>query len=200
MPRQTPRSLPWLLAVSHLRRRRGQNLITLLGVAVGVMVLTTALSLTNGFVRALVEATVKAQPHVDLQAWAGSSGADRDPRLEGLLGGDHLVSGWSPYARALGLLGRRAREGSGGGVGFAQVYGVEPVRAARALRLSAEESANLASLPEGGILLGVEIARQLGVTRGDEVVVTAASGSNPLDARRGVFRAAGTFRTGNYVI
>lgn len=58
----------WFLALRHLRHRRTQSLISLLGVAVGIMVLTTALSLTNGFIKGLVEATLKAVPHIYLQS------------------------------------------------------------------------------------------------------------------------------------
>lgn len=61
-------SFVWFLASRHLRYRRTQSLISLLGVAVGIMVLTTALSLTNGFIKGLVEATLKAVPHIYLQS------------------------------------------------------------------------------------------------------------------------------------
>ena len=58
----------WFLALKHLTHRKTQSLITVLGVAAGVAVLTTALSLTNGFTAGLIEATLRAVPHVTLTA------------------------------------------------------------------------------------------------------------------------------------
>ena len=193
-------SLPLTLAFAHLRRRKTQNLISLIGVAIGVAVLTTALSLTNGFVQALIEATVKAQPHLDLQSWGGPVGAVRDPVLEARLSATKTVTSFSSYVRAAALLSRRARNGAGGAVGYAQIYGVQPDREARTLRLSPAESQLLATLPPRGVLLGQELASSIGVVVKDEVLLTTAQGSNVFDARRSALTVVGTFRTGNYLI
>ena len=61
--------MPWLLARAHLKRRRTQNLVTVAGIAVGVAVLIAALSLTNGFTRSLVDATLRASPHLSVQPY-----------------------------------------------------------------------------------------------------------------------------------
>ena len=101
-------SFPLQLAFAHLRRRKTQNLLSMLGVAVGVMVLTTALSLTNGFVSALIETTVKALPHVNLISWdSGRGGVKPDAKLEDFLRSSKEVKGWGPYALTKGLVTRR---------------------------------------------------------------------------------------------
>lgn len=195
------RDLSLTLALAHLRRRRAQNLTSVLGVAIGVMVLTAALSLTNGFVRALVEATITALPHVRLESWdVNAGGAPRDPKLEGRLSSDPQVLAWSPYTEATGLLTRRAGNGRGGSVAGARVVGVLPEREARVLRLDPAATAALKSLSPDGILLGRELARSLAILPGDRVTLISVSGLDVSSARRGSFRVAGTFRTGNYLI
>lgn len=63
-------ALAWSIARAHLSRRRTQNLLTIGGIAVGVMALIAALSLTNGFTRALVDATLRATPHLSLNSFS----------------------------------------------------------------------------------------------------------------------------------
>jgi lipoprotein-releasing system permease protein len=127
---------PLQLAFAHLRRRKTQNLLSMLGVAVGVMVLTTALSLTNGFVSALIETTTKALPHVNVQSWdAGRGGVQPDAQLEAFFRSSSEVKGWSPYSLTKGLVTRRATDGRGGGKDFAQIIGVDPKLEVGALNL-----------------------------------------------------------------
>lgn len=189
------------LALAHLRRRRTQNLISVLGVAIGVMVLTTALSLTNGFVRALVEATIKALPHITLESWdARAGGVPRDPALEARLTSDPAVSAWSPYTETEGLLTRRAGSGRGGSVSFARVVGTVPEREAAVLRLDPEARQALEALAPDGILLGYELARRLATLPGDRLFLVSVSGADVSSARKAEFRVAGSFRTGNFLI
>jgi lipoprotein-releasing system permease protein len=61
------------LALRHIRRRALQSTLTVLGVAVGVMVLVTALSLTNGFIDELISSTLQATPHVALASYGGET-------------------------------------------------------------------------------------------------------------------------------
>ncbi len=194
-------SLTWLLALSHLKRRQTQNLLSVVGVAIGVMVLTTSLSLTNGFVQALFDSTIKAQPHIELESWQRNLvGVPSDPNLEARLKATPEVIGWSPYLTAQALLARRAGSGRGGTQVPAQVYGVVPAAEVTALNLDADDRQRLQELPADGILLGRDLARGLGAFPGDTVWIVTSSGGNVADAQRKPFKVSGTFSTGNYVI
>jgi lipoprotein-releasing system permease protein len=194
-------SLTWLLALSHLKRRQTQNLLSVLGVATGVMVLTTALSLTNGFVSALFDSTIKAQPHIELTTWQTNLvGVARDPALEARLKSTPEVVGWSPYLTTQALLTRRAGSGGGGTQMPAQVYGVTPKLEVNALNLNPLDRERLENLPVDGILLGRDLARSLGAFAGDTVFVVTSSGEGLSDSKRRAFTMVGTFTTGNFII
>ena len=193
--------LVWLLARSHLRRRRTQNLISILGVAIGVMVLTTALSLTNGFVKTLIDTTIKAQPHITIEAWNQEEGGTAaDPKLEQRLSSNAEVIGWSRYVFSQGLLTRRASSGKGGSTGFAQVFGVDTTREAGALNLESEDRVQLEKLPPDGMLLGYDLARSMRLIVGDTIYLVSTKGLDLSSAVKKKFRFSGTFRTRNYQI
>ena len=88
----------FFLALKHVRRRALQSSLTVLGVAVGVMVLIIALSLTNGFIAELIRSTLKATPHVTLSALPGEFLDVDDSLLENLRGQPEVVA----LAQALG--------------------------------------------------------------------------------------------------
>jgi lipoprotein-releasing system permease protein len=193
-----------LLAFSHLRRRRTQNILSILGVAIGVMVLTTAMSLTNGFVKALIDTTIRALPHLDVRSWNAMSGGDRrNTELEAFLSNDKTVLGWAPYTVTKGILLRRGSSGRSTSTDFVTVYGVDGPRQAGALSLKPEEQRLLSSLPTDGILIGEELARSIGAFRDDMVLMFVAPSGAALDlssVKRKAFRVVGTYRTGNALI
>ncbi|MEF2277737.1 ABC transporter permease [Deinococcus sp. YIM 134068] len=186
----TPPDLAWTLARAHLSRRRTQNVLTVLGIAVGVMVLIAALSLTNGFTRALVDATLRASPHLSLTAFTPSA---RDAALEAEIRANPQVTAFTPFLGDKGLLTRPAGEGRRAGVDFTTLFGVTP-DAARVLQLTPEEGALLRGLGEGEVLLGAALARSVGAFTGDEVRLLNST------QRRATLRVKGVFTTGNYLI
>nr|WP_201262693.1 ABC transporter permease [Deinococcus aerius] len=189
MPRPVP-DLAWMLARAHLARRRTQNLLTVLGIAVGVMVLIAALSLTNGFTRALVDATLRASPHLSLTAFTPSP---RDPGLETEMRADPRVSAFVPFLGDKGLLTRPASAGRAAGVDFTTLFGVTPA-AAEVLRLNPQEGTLLRTLGPNEVLLGAALARSVGAFTGDEVRLLNSA------QRRATLRVKGVFSTGNYLI
>ena len=182
------------MALRHIRRRALQSSLTLLGVAVGVMVLITALSLTNGFIDELISSTLEATPHVSLAAYDNTP-LPNDPetlqRLEALPG----VVAAAPYLSGQALIARRADATAGvsGARGYTQVLGIDPAREQKVLGLSVLKQERQA-LVSGGIILGSSLARNLGVVAGDEVILVDISRS------RTTFPVAGTFRVGNEII
>lgn len=183
-------ALAWSLARAHLQRRRTQNVLTILGIAVGVMALIAALSLTNGFTRALIDATLRASPHLSLNAFTPGG---RDAELERAIQAEPGVEAFMPFLADKGLLTRPASAGRRAGVDFVTLFGVTP-EAARVLQLPPEESRLLAGLKPGQVLLGSALARSIGGFTGDELRLLNST------QRRATLEVAGVFSTGNYLI
>ena len=169
----------WFLALKHLTYRKTQSLITVLGVAAGVAVLTTALSLTNGFTAGLIEATLRAVPHVTLTA-LDPEDAPRPEHPE--------IVAETPVLIAKALLTRRAGEGRRAGVDFGTLIGVGPGAA------QVYPGLGLEALSPGGVVLGSALARSLGAWPGDTVYALS------VNQQRRPFRVIGRFVTGNYLI
>jgi lipoprotein-releasing system permease protein len=183
------------LAFRHIRHRALQAGLTVAGVAVGVMVLVTALSLTNGFIDELIRSTLRATPHVTLQSFDRSPLAHDDEVLLALQN-EPGVAAASPYVLGQALIARPAdsRFGISARTGFTTVFGIEPELQTQVLELAALE-ANLDDLKGGeAIVLGGSLARSLNVFPGDEVRLVNAQ------QRPRTFRVAGTFSVGNELI
>ncbi len=169
----------WFLARKHLRFRKTQSLITVLGVAAGVMVLTTALSLTNGFTQGLINATLRAVPHVTLTAL--------DPHHAPRPENPEIVAA-TPVLITKALLTRRAASGRSAGVDFGTLIGVGEGAAA------VYPGIGLEKLHPGGIILGGALASSLGAWPGDSVYALSVT------QKRRAFTMLGKFSTGNYLI
>lgn len=183
------------LALRHVRSRGLQSALTVAGVAVGVAVLIIALSLTNGFIDELIRSTLKATPMVSLQSYvAGDTLAD-DLEVRAALEARPEVTAVAPFLSTQALIARRASAGLGISArqGYTQIVGIDPSLETAVLDLPvlAEQAG---ALEQHGIVLGASLAQQLGVLRGDEVILRDISG----ETTRLV--VAGTFRVGNELI
>lgn len=154
------------------------------------MVLIAALSLTNGFSKALVDATLRASPHLSLNSFTAQPA---NPALESLIRADSRVEAFTPFLADKGLLTRPAEQGRDAGVDFTTLFGVTPA-AAQVLQLPAEESAKLAKLGPNQVLLGSALARSVGAFSGDKVRLLNSQ------QRRSELEVVGVFTTGNYLI
>ncbi len=180
------------IALRYLRasRRRFAGLITwvsLVGLTLGVLVLTAVVSVMNGFDTELKERLLGAVPHLLVQA-AGRE----DVHLSRLLG----QGADRPYDFFMGS----GMVTANGAVNPVQVYGIHPEDAGR-LRLIAErmtfgQATDLRDTP-AGMLLGGPLARHLGLLPGDR---TALILSEPVGGgvrpRLVGLRAVGTFELG----
>src|SRR5690554_4815776 len=184
------------LAMRHIRRRALQSGITVAGVAVGVMVLITALSLTNGFIDELINSTLQATPHVTLSSFDGSM-LPEDELLLAALSAEAGVTAAAPYLAAQGLIARRANttQGVSARQGFTQLVGIDANLESLVLDLPILQEQSEALASDEGIVLGQSLSlRQLGVFTGDEVMVSELGGN------RSTFTVAGSFRVGNELI
>ncbi len=193
---------PWLqIGFRNLDRNRKRTFISALGLGAGYFAVVFIVGWADGLTAEMVEngtgvQTGQVQLHASdyrperslYDTIGGRDGVDVESLVEAVAG-DPAVSAATPRVYAGGLVS------SGDATVAGMLMGIDVAREARVSRL-------LSSLQEGQfprpgrneILLGVEMARQLDVTMGAEVVlvVPAADGSMGNE----LFRVAGLFRTG----
>ncbi len=190
------RSLVPYLAWRHVRRRGLQSGLTVVGVAVGVMVLIVALSLTNGFVDELIRSTLKATPMLTLESYISGQTVPNDPAVGRALAGRPSVTAVAPFLSTQALIARRASASLGitARQGYTQIVGIDPAQETQVLDLPILQKQATALARRDGIVLGASLAQQLGVIAGDKVVLRDITGHTA------ELTVAGTFRVGNELI
>ena len=147
------------------------SIISIVGIALGMTVLITVLSVMNGFQQEIRTRILGVASHVQisgannsLQDWqAVATVAAKNPQ----------VVASAPYVSAQGLLS------NGSAVRGVFIRGVDPAQEERVSDLGRHMKAGrLEALRPGefGIVLGIELARGLGVATGDKVVLIAPQG------------------------
>lgn len=174
------------------------SLISIVGIALGMTVLITVLSVFNGFQREVRTRMLSAVSHIQVSGVNETLANWRD--VAQLVGEHPEVRAAAPYVSAQGLLT------SGGMVRGAFLRGVVPElenavddlgRNMRRGELSALKSG------EYNIVLGAALARSLGVAPGDRVVLVAPQGQvTPagIIPRLRQFTVVGTFDVGHHEI
>ncbi len=191
----------WILFVSarHFRTRRREKghtagVLSVLGIAAGVMTLISVLAVMNGFQFGTIEDILEVGSfHLQVTPAAGTEAPDAPAAAEEI-GGIRGVRAAVPYAESWGL-----------------AYGYFPdplavrVRAVPpdVLTADARFAANIDvvsgrwELGGGTVVMGQELARRLGVRVGDAIRIVGFSGTlsttDPLTAE---FELVGVFRTG----
>jgi lipoprotein-releasing system permease protein len=198
-------SAEWFIAVRYLLAKRRQTFISLItlicvsGVAAGVWLIVTVLSVMNGFEQLWREEIIGNRAHFTVQSGLGPfpDYADVLKRVEAVSG----VVAASPFLDADGMV-----RGPGGEIVGVRIRGVDPTRVGRVTDLSEdlvegslEGLANGHSDEDAGILIGSQLAGGLGLRVGDPLVVISPFGGPPTPLGPGPrlsrFRVAGVFRT-----
>ena len=147
------------------------SLVSVIGIALGITVLITVLSVMNGFQREVRTRILGVASHVQISGMDNALSnwrAVADTALE-----NEQVVAAAPYVSAQGLLS------SAGAVRGAYVRGVIPDAEEKVADLAQHmKFGSLAALKAGefSIVLGIELARALSVTVGDKVVLIAPQG------------------------
>ena len=197
-------SFELFVALRYLLARRRQafisliSLISVLGVAVGVMALLIALALMTGLQREVRDRIVGSEPHVSVFKNGGIQDVDAEigrmlqlPRVEG----------------AAPALLDKAMITSEEGLGFIDVKGIDPAREVTVTALrTAMRKGSIGALATGSgdlpaILIGTDLAEALEVNVGDRVQLISPHGRTPdqgMFARPRAFVVAGIFRLGLY--
>jgi lipoprotein-releasing system permease protein len=178
--------------------------ICVLGVALGVAVITVVISVMNGFSRMWEEKIIGARAHFSVQSHAGDLPDYREllARVSAVPG----VEGATPSLAAEAIV-----RGEGGQIQSVMLKGVDPATVGRATDLlqtiQQGRLDDLAPQPDAeggdalyGIIVGGELAGRLLLRVGDPLVLISPLGGRPTPlgpAPRMVrFRVAGTFRSG----
>jgi lipoprotein-releasing system permease protein len=209
------------LALRYLRAKRRQAVvgvvttISIAGVAAGVAALIIALAITNGMRRDLEDRLVGATAHIDLMRIEADGIRDWEPLIARLRAVPHVTAA-APgiYGQVLVSRGPRA--------GFALIKGIIPaqestvsslldtITAGSANDLNPDTSRpdpyqpigqDAANAPYPALVIGNELAEQIGAQVGDSVLVTSPQGElTPLGLapRYQRFRVAAIFHSGFY--
>ncbi len=195
-------SLELFIALRYLRARRKGPFasmtsgIGVTGVALGVMALLTTLSVMNGFQTDIQKKIVGAHSH--LTVYGSLEGKGRD-EVERALAEDPAVAASAPFVMGQAIVTHGSRS-----VGIV-LKGLDPEREFQvndlAKSLKSGGWGGLAGDKVPGIVLGEELASNLGAALGSEVVlVSPKSMATPLGMlpRMQRFKVAGTLHTGYY--
>lgn len=197
-------SFPLFVGLRYSRSRQRTkfisviSLISVVGIALGMTVLITVLSVFNGFQREVRTRMLSAVAHVQVTG-LGESLRDWQAVAAAAAKNRHVVAA-APYVSAQGLLT------SGGNVRGAVLRGIEPAAEEKVSEIGAHmRSGTLESLRSGeyNVVLGAPLARALGVTVGERVVLVAPQGQvTPAGIlpRLRQFTVTGTFEVGHYEI
>ena len=176
----------WFVSLRYLRTKRKQKfislitLISILGVAVGVMALIVVLAVYTGFTEGLRDQIIGINSHVIVQSYAG---AIRQPReLMAAVAATPGVVAQTPVIYTQALITSNAT--SSGVV----LHGIDPesnqkvVAIGEKMKSGALESLNQEQPPT--IVLGSDLARTLQVLPGDRVQLLTPNGA--VDRKSGV--------------
>ena len=162
------------IGLRYVRARRRNHfisfisLVSILGIAIGVLALITVLSVMNGFQQELTGRILAMATHADVVHEDGAIGDWR--AVAALLNRERGIAGAAPYFRAEGMLVHEHR------VHGVVLRGIDP-EAETTVSLVAEkmESGEFSGLVPGGfgMLIGSEAARKLGVMPGDTITLVA---------------------------
>ena len=177
--------LLWFLATSHLRARWRQTLMLMASVAVGVAILTTALSLTNGFEADLIGRILGTTPHVSVTNAVSGRVANYEALQKDIAAMDEVETAL-PYISGQGLL---TRTGQAAGV---LVRGIDPEQEAKNRDWTRFVLVgDLEAVPGGvpPIMLGGELAKKLGVGMGDRLKLVTGTATSQEVVVTGIYQA-----------
>jgi lipoprotein-releasing system permease protein len=141
-------------------------------VALGVGALIVTLAVMTGFREDIRDKILGIQPHVIVTSFNGQMNAD-PAVLESLFVKNGHVQSWSPYVSGQVLMGFGSQNSG------AMLKGIDPVKEMEVARLTtkiSQGSWDVLNAPEPQIVLGVELARNLGARLGDKIwIVTPGS-------------------------
>jgi lipoprotein-releasing system permease protein len=170
--------------------------VSMLGIALGVAALIIVLSVMNGFQKEVRDRMLAVVSHIEIYGPGGGQLPDVNRTLAEARRNPEVV-GAAPFVAAQSLLAR------GDDMRGAIVRGIDPKLEGQVTDLAATSQQTLAKLVPGqfGIVLGAELARNMGVREGDAVTMIAPGGQvTPAGVvpRLKQMTVVGTFDSGHF--
>lgn len=160
-------------------------LISVIGIAIGVMVLIVVISVMTGFDRFLEDKMVGTNAHLSLEFYGGS----KDPhRVIDKLKTLSYVSGAAPF------IGGQALVKSGKSIFGVEVRGIEPKLQAQISKIDAYLKSGSYGFTGNEAALGQELAWRLGLSPGDSISLIS-----PVTLAKTDFHIKGIFNSGMYL-
>jgi len=203
----------WFIAIRYLLAKRRQTFISIItgicvvGIATGVWLIITVLSVMNGFERTWRDEIIGNRAHLTLQHGFGPF--ENYEEVIGVVEAVPDVIGVSPYLDAEGMV-----RGSAGEIMAVRVRGIDPERVGTVTdlendlltpgalgALAAPPVSEAPEVPAGtpGIVIGSQLAASLGVSAGDPLTLISPFGGpqTPLGPapRLKRFQVVGVFRS-----
>ena len=198
------------IGLRYLKAKRKQTFVSLItlisiaGVMVGVTALIVVIAVMNGFKEDLRDKILGVTSHVVISRFDGNISKYQEVRAK--VGEVSGVKAATPFIYTQVMISSRKA------ISGAVLRGIEPKTASKVinlpknLRAGSLEELEAENKPEGmrstpGIILGNELARNIGALRGDPVTVISPLGRlTPLGRvpRSQTFRVAGIFDSGMY--
>jgi lipoprotein-releasing system permease protein len=171
--------------------------VSMLGIALGVAALIIVLSVMNGFQKEVRDRMLGVVSHIEVFAPGGQALPDVNRTMQQARTNPEVV-GVAPFIAGQALIAR------GDDMKGALVRGIDPAREPEVSDVATgAQSAVLAKLVPGAfdVVLGIELARSLGVEAGDKVTLVAPGGQvTPAGVvpRLKQMTVVGTFDSGHY--
>jgi lipoprotein-releasing system permease protein len=171
--------------------------VSMIGISLGVAALIIVLSVMNGFQKEVRDRMLSVIAHIEVYEANGAALADWRATARQARQNPQVI-GAAPFIATQALIAR------GEEMRGAIVRGISPADEATVTALAAElRDSTYARLQPGrwGIVLGIELARSLGVREGDAVTIVAPGGQvTPAGVvpRLKQFTVVGTFNAGHY--
>ncbi|CAM3622830.1 lipoprotein-releasing ABC transporter permease subunit [Paracidovorax anthurii] len=199
--------LPYELALGWRYTRAGRatrrngfisfiSSVSMLGIALGVAALIIVLSVMNGFQKEVRDRMLSVVSHVEIFAPQGAALPDPNRTLAEARANPNVV-GAAPFVASQALLAR------GEDMKGALVRGIDPAREGEVTELASRNASAVQTLVPGEfhVVLGIELARALGVRVGDAVTLIAPGGQvTPAGVvpRLKQMTVSGLFESGHY--
>lgn len=170
--------------------------VSMLGISLGVAALIIVLSVMNGFQKEVRDRMLSVVSHIEVYGPGGGVLPDVNRTLSEVRGNAEVV-GAAPFVAAQSLLAR------GEDMRGTIVRGIDPKLEPQVTDLAATSQRTLNKLVAGqfGVVLGAELARNLGVREGDAVTMIAPGGQvTPAGVvpRLKQMTVVGTFDSGHF--
>ncbi len=195
----------WFVALRYLRDARGQTVLILSGVAVGVSVVVFLSALIGGLQTSLIKKTLGSQPHVTLRVPTEAPRPLVEPtatravarRIETAPQRLRSIDQWPTVIAAVERVpGVLAVSPSITGAGFAVrsdakrpivVRGIEPDAFGAIIDVGARLTSGRFQVDDAGVVIGTKLADDLGVAVGDKFRLVSTEGVDDVVTVRGVF-------------